>query len=54
MKDYIEKDQPILGHAITNDLNSTLFAFGFTENEISMMKFNTIDTCNLFKVIYPK
>lgn len=52
--DYINSGRPILGHAIGNDLDSMLLALGLTKHEISLVQFkNIIDTCTLFKAIYP-
>ena len=54
-QDYIGNDRPLIGHALTNDLDALLFSLGVSLKDLPLFKFkNTIDTGILFKAIYPK
>lgn len=39
MMDYAASGRPILGHAISNDLDALLLSFGIAEEDLSLIKF---------------
>lgn len=39
MMDYAACGRPILGHAISNDLDALLLSFGIAEEDLSLIKF---------------
>jgi len=43
-----------MGHALDNDMDGFFLALGFEQNQLKDIKMpKKIDTCKLFKAIYP-